>query len=145
MSDFYKAIVKKVMGKTLHFSLTIINPDVRVFPLYPESGFLILVQYFSEFPNKFAPDEIKNNFHLMVDKDWAKSVKSKYIKSFDILSSHRAPNKAYKLKGDEFRAWWDNEANLPFAEYKLVVKDAALLSEFNVGDTWGVGVYELPY
>ncbi len=142
MSDFYKATVKKITGKTMYFSLTIIQPDIRVFPLNAESGFLILVQYFSEFANKNAPDEIKNNFNLMVDNDWAKSVKSKYIKSFAILSARRAPDKVYKLKDDEFTAWWECESNLPFAEYKLVVKDVSLLAEINVGVTWGVGVYE---
>jgi len=129
----------------MHFSLTIIHPDMKVFPLNAESGFLILVQYFLEFANKSAPEEIKNNFNLMVDNDWAKSVKSKYIKSFDILSSRRAPDKIYKLKEDEFGAWWECESNLPFAEYKLVVKNASLLSQFVAGDTWGVGVYEERY
>lgn len=147
MNDYYKATIKKVTGKTLTFWLTITNPDVRIFPLNISSGFLILAQYFMEFAHKQAPEEIRNNYSLIVDNDWAKSVKHKYIKSFNLISklNFPVPKKVYKLKGDDFRAWWENETNLPYAEYKLEVNDPSLLSEMSVGDQWNVSVYELDY
>lgn len=145
MSDYYKATITRKVGKTVYLTLTIIDPNCRLFPIQKESGFLMLVQYFSEYPNKFAPEEIRNNFSLMVDNDWAKSIKSKYVQSFDFISSHNFPwpKKIFKLSDEEYQAWWNNEANLAYAKYKLVVKDATIISELKEGDCWGFSVWEL--
>jgi hypothetical protein len=145
MEDYYKATVTKISSKTLYIKLTIINSDIVVFPLRNDSALMIICQSLEEVPaSENYPRSLKNNIALLGSHETAKKEKAKYIREFTLLTKYKwpAPKSAYKLKGDDFRKWWDNEDNLPYGEYKIVVKDENLISHFKVGDSWKTSVAE---
>lgn len=146
MEDYYKVTITKVTGKTLRFKLTIINPDIVVFPLRNDSALMIICQSVLEIPyGEHFPEELKTNVELLGSHNLAKKLKSKYIQSFMLETKHKfpVPKSVYKLSGDNFREWWENEENLPYGEYTLKVKNEHLISHFRTGQYWMASVSEL--
>jgi hypothetical protein len=76
---------------------------------------------------------------VLDDTSWYQQHASRYIASFEKLSMVRFPVKAsvYRLKDDAFRAFWDDEAQLPRAEYTLTVTEPTWIEHLRPGDSWG--------
>lgn len=139
MSDFYKVKIESVSGKTLRFTLWIINSDVRVFPLQKVAAlFLICEPLMEQNMSDSELGKIIGEKELFRDIDWFKKNASKFITSIELLRKYNFPvsKQIYKLKGDEFRAFWENDELVPRGEYVIKVKDASFLTHIKAGDEW---------